>query len=134
MTDDDVEFFGLEFENPGFTRSEINNALSFKFVYDPTSDLNSPWILQFFWLGTQIDELPGSVFGYNGNIGLFVPEGSSLDSGSALLFSLNGLLQSNPSLGPWLPYGDQLSRIMPIRDSSQIFDPSLVDEYSPYFE
>ena len=137
MTDDDVESFGLEFENPGFTRSQINNALTFKFVYDPTSDLNSPWILQLFWLGTQIEvpDTSGSIFGFDGNIGLFVPEGSSLDSGyEFLLFSLNGLLQSNPSLGPWLPYGDQLSRIMPIRDSSQIFDPSLVDEYSPYFE
>ena len=136
MTDDDVESFGLEFENPGFTRSQINNALTFKFVYDPTSDLNSPWILQLFWLGTQIEEsdTSGSIFGFDGNIGLFLPQGASLDSGSAFLFSLNGVLQSNPSLGPWLPYGDQLSRIMPIRDSSQIFDPSLVDEYSPYFE
>ncbi len=137
MTEDDVETFGLEFENPGFTRSQINNALTFKFVYDPTSDLNSPWILQLFWLGTQIEvpDTSGSIFGFDGNIGLFVPEGSSLDSGyEFLLFSLNGLLQSNPSLGPWLPYGDQLSRIMPIRDFSQIFDSSLVDEYSPYFE
>lgn len=136
MTDDDVESFGLEFENPGFTRSEINNALTFKFVYDPTSDLNSPWILQLFWLGIQIEEpdTSGSIFGFDGNIGLFLPQGVPLDSGSALLFSLNGLLQSNPSLGPWLPYGDQLSRIMPIRDLSQIFDISAIDEYSPYFE
>jgi len=143
MTDDDVETFGLELGNPEFTRSQINSALSFKFVFDPESSLNSPWILQYFWLGTQIGvsegyveegaEQPGSVFGFDGNIGIFVPEGSSLNSG-VLIFSLNGALQSNPSVGTWIPYGDQLSRTMPIRDFSQIFDVSVIDEYSPYFE
>jgi hypothetical protein len=144
MTDDDVEAFGLEFENPEFTRSQINNALSFKFVFDPEeSSLNAPWILQFIWLGTQIGviegyiqegaEQPGSVFGFDGNIGIFVPEGADLNT-IALLFSLNGALQSNPSVGTWIPYGDQLSRTMPIRDFSQIFDISVINEYSPYFE
>jgi len=134
MTEDDVVTFGLEFENPELTRSQINNALSFKLVFDPEeSSLNAPWILQFFWLGTQIEVQPGSVFGFDGNIGIFVPEGSSLDT-FGLLFSLNGALQSNSSVGTWIPYGDQLSRTMPIRDFSQIFDVSVIDEYSPYFE
>jgi len=142
MPNSDVDALMVEFGLTELTRSQINNQLSFKFVFDPEPGLNSPWILRLFWLGTPIIgqspfgevlfEINGSILGFDGNSGVFAPEGFSEPEGF-LLFALNGALQSNPSVGTWIPYGDQPLRTIFIRDFRRIFDPSYV-EYGPYVE
>ena len=125
ITDEDALNLSEVFELGEFTRSELSEAISVKFVYDAEAASDSRWILKIFILGNQI--LPGeagNIPAFDGNTGIWV---SPISVDTAFFFSLNGALHSNSLVGTWTPYGDQPSRTIPIRDFNLIHDPSLND-------
>jgi len=131
----DIANFNESVGTTGLTRSEINSLITAKFTYNPSAELEERWNMQFLFagesllglFGAPVDSIPGYVIGFDGNAGAFFPYGSSEEF---VFFSLNSDLQNNLPIGPFIPYGDQLDRILPIRDMLQIWSYSEV----PYFE
>jgi hypothetical protein len=146
LTEEDVANFNEELGLSGMTLSQIVNAFSFKFTYDPSAGdgyESSPgempfWNLEVNFLGTSFwplfesltgaptgtfNTLAGYVVAFDGNVGAFIPT----DAGGevAVVFSLNEALQNNPgfdSLHLWPE--TQPDRSVPIRNLFSIWTPS----------
>jgi hypothetical protein len=146
LTEEDVANFNEELGLSGMTLSQIVNAFSFKFTYDPSAGdgyESSPgempfWNLEVNFLGTSFwplfesltgaptgtfNTLAGYVVAFDGNVGAFIPT----DAGGevAMVFSLNEALQNNPgfdSLHLWPE--TQPDRSVPIRNLFSIWTPS----------
>ncbi len=132
LLESDISDFNTELGTPGLTRSQINSLITFKFTYDPNAELEAGWSLQLLFAGEILfDELesPGYVIGFDGNTGVFIP---TLGGGNGvyIFFSLNSALETNSSIGDFIPYGDQPTRSVPIRDFNEIWNESEV----PYIE
>lgn len=134
LTDEDLSDINDNLGTSGQTRLQFANSLTFKFTYDPGAASDSRWNLEIFRLGEPISlfgipitSVDGSITGFDGSSGYF----TSINSGEAFLFfSIGGRFQSNTSIGPWIPYGDQPSRNVPIRDFNEIWTYS----NDPYYE
>jgi hypothetical protein len=146
LTEEDVANFNEELGLSGMTLSQIVNAFSFKFTYDPSAGdgyESSPgeipfWNLEVNFLGTSFwplfesltgaptgtfNTLAGYLVAFDGNVGAFIPT----DTGGevAVVFSLNEALQNNPgfdSLHLWPE--TQPDRSFPIRNLFSIWTPS----------
>jgi hypothetical protein len=138
-TDNDLVNYNVALGTENLTRSQISAGITTKFTYDADADFEEKWRVQFFYsgvnligfLGAPIESIPGIVFGFDGNAGVFAPtiEGPGGPE-IFIFFSLNGALQNNPSVGNFIPYGDQPTRSVPIRNFEEIWNGSEV----PYFE
>ena len=137
LLESDISDFNTELGTSGLTRSQINSLITFKFTYDPNAELEAGWSLQLLFagenlfdaLGAPSESLPGYVIGFDGNTGVFIPTlGGS--NGIYIFFSLNSALETNSSIGDFIPYGDQPTRSVPIRDFNEIWNESEV----PYIE
>ena len=105
------------------TRSQLSGAITMRFNYDPSGDEGERWILTPLLFGQPNGESTvGDVTGFNGNTGVFFGDGGP--SGIGVFFSLNGALTSTSVIGNFTPYGDQLSRTLPIRNFKEIWDGS----------
>ena len=135
LLESDIDNFNDLLGTTGLTRSEINSLITAKFTYDPSAELEERWNMQFLFAGENLllfagapfEAIPGYIIGFDGNTGVFVPY---LGGEEYIFFSLNSALQNNPSIGPFIPYGDQPNRTLPIRDFAQIWSGSEV----PYYE
>jgi hypothetical protein len=131
----DINNFNDIVGTTGITRSQIISQITAKFTYDPSAELEERWNMQFLFAGVNLlgfigapfEAIQGYVIGFDGNTGAFVPY---LGGEESIFFSLNSALQNNPSIGPFIPYGDQTNRTLPIRDFAQIWSGSEV----PYYE
>jgi len=138
-TDNDLVNYNVALGTENLTRSQISAGITTKFTYDADAEFEEKWRVQFFYsgvnligfLGAPIESIPGIVFGFDGNAGVFAPtiEGPGGPE-IFIFFSLNGALQNNPSVGNFIPYGDQPTRSVPIRNFEEIWNGSEV----PYFE
>ena len=137
LLESDISDFNTELGTPGLTRSQINSLITFKFTYDPNAELEAGWSLQLLFagenlfdgLGASSESLPGYVIGFDGNTGVFIPTLGG-GNGTYIFFSLNSALETNSSIGDFIPYGDQPTRSVPIRDFNEIWNESEV----PYIE
>ena len=138
VTDNDLVNYNEALGTENLTRSQISAGITTKFTYDPDAVFEERWRMEFRYsevnifglVGAPIESIPGIVFGFGGNTGVFTPteiEGGG--SGIFILFSLNGALQNNPSIGNFIPYGDQPTRSVPIRNFNEIWNGS-EDPYS----
>ena len=130
ITVEDINGYNSAFGTSGLTRSQLSNAISFKFTYRPQEAPNSRWRIELVILGEvdSYDHVDGGVFGFDGHTGYFL----STDNGPSisLFFSLDSRLQSNSSIGDLIPYGDQLTRTLPIRNFLSVWNSS----DAPYYE
>lgn len=122
ITQDDVDTINNGQGSSGLTRSEIANSLSVRFVYDAGQPAETRWALEILFAGQVNERVEGMVVDFDGNVGYFTPDG--IGSSNIVLFSLDGTLQSNASVGNLTPYGDQLSRLVPIRNFVEIWTSS----------
>ena len=137
LLESDISDFNTELGTSGLTRSQINSLITFKFTYDPNAELEAGWNLQLLFagenllneLGAPSESLPGFVIGFDGNTGVFIPTLGG-GTGTYIFFSLNSALETNSSIGDFIPYGDQPTRSVPIRDFNEIWNESEV----PYIE
>jgi hypothetical protein len=122
----DLDNLNSSLNTLGFTRTELSNYITFKFVYVSGRSVESQWELQIF-VGGEIlslmgEEVYGSIRGFDGNDGFFIPQ--SMGPSTTLFFSVDSRLQSNSSIGLFTPYGDQISRVVPIRNFVAIWNHS----------
>ena len=137
LLESDISDFNTELGTSGLTRSQINSLITFKFTYDPNAELEAGWSLQLLFAGENLfdelgapgESLPGYVIGFDGNTGVFIPTLGG-GNGTYIFFSLNSALETNSSIGDFIPYGDQPTRSVPIRDFNEIWNESEV----PYIE
>jgi len=135
LLESDIDNFNDLLGTTGLTRSEINSLITAKLTYNPSAELQERWNMHFLFAGENLllftgapfEAIPGYIIGFDGNTGAFVPY---LGDEGYIFFSLNSALQNNPSIGPFIPYGDQPNRTLPIRDFAQIWSGSEV----PYYE
>ena len=129
MTDVDVENWSTEIiGTSGLTRSQISDAVTFKFLYDAQADSNSPWTV-LVQINGQVSGPPfqGSVLGFDRHTGVFFP---TIGPQIPFFFSLDGRLQGNSSIGSFVPYADQPNRRLPVRNIISIW----VHSEDHYFE
>jgi hypothetical protein len=138
-TADDLDTYNNALGTENLTRSQISAGITTKFTYDPDAVFEERWRVEFRYsevniyglLGAPIESIPGIVFGFDGNTGVFVPTVNGPGEPEIFIFfSLNGALQNNPSIGNFIPYGDQPTRSVPIRNFIEIWNGSEV----PYIE
>jgi hypothetical protein len=139
LTVEDVANFNEELGTSGMTLSQIVNAFSFKFTYDPSAEAVATWIMEVNFLGTSfwplfenltgvplgLTTLAGYVVAFDGNVGAFIPTEEGAGAEGAVVFSLNEALQTNSdfdSLHMWPE--TQPERSIPIRDLGSIWTPS----------
>jgi hypothetical protein len=135
---EDLDNFNNQIGTSGLTRSQISNLLTAKFVYDAGRPSDSRWklivyigsenILSFSGSTDPNEGTEGTILGFDGNAGYFMPYGSGPNS--IVFFSVDGSLQNNSSVGSLTPYGDQVSRLVPIRNFFEMWTYSDV----PYTE
>lgn len=117
----DVDFLNagnIESGAPLLDRQEIGATASIRFDYIPDLGTSAPWKLSVMFLGSE-NTIYGSVLGFNGSSGVFIPEG---DGGSeAIVFSVDNALVSNTVIDLLTPYSDQVTRMIPIRDLFSIW-------------
>jgi hypothetical protein len=125
LTDSDLSNLNSYLGDSGLTRSQIANSLTIKFTYNANEESDSRWNLEVLYLGEPFGffgggstSFDGFIMGFDGSSGAFVPAGTG---GGILFFSTDGRLQSNPSIGSLIPYGDQPDRNLLIRDMSEIW-------------
>jgi hypothetical protein len=128
ITQGDLDSINNEIGSSGLTRSEFSNSISIKLLYDSGQPIETRWTLELLFAGEFIERAEGMVFGFDGNTGYFIPD--SADSSTVIFFSVDGRLQSNTSIGNLTPYGDQVTRLVPIRNFLDIWSRS----DAPYFE
>ena len=133
MSDEDVYNFNDILGTTGLTRSQLNSGFTAKFTYNASADLDSKWNLKveflgenfFGFIGAPVESLPGAIFGFNGQTGVFVAASEGVGGSSVyIILSLSGALQGNSPAGTLIPYGDQPDRSMPIRNLYQIWNES----------
>jgi hypothetical protein len=138
ITADDLVTYNYALGTENLTRSQISAGITTKFTYDPDAVSEERWRVEFLYAGVNlygllvapIESFPGIVIGFDGNTGVFVPVADGLGGPEIFIFfSLNGALQNNPSIGNFIPYGDQLTRSVPIRNFEEIWNGS-EDPYS----
>ena len=136
---DDLDAYNNALGTENLTRSQISAGITTKFTYDPDAVFEERWRMEFRYsevnifglVGAPIESIPGIVFGFDGNTGVFVPTVNGPGEPEFFIFfSLNGALQNNPSIGNFIPYGDQPTRSVPIRNFNEIWNGSEV----PYIE
>jgi hypothetical protein len=137
-TADDLVSYNDALGTENLTRSQISDGITTKFTYDPDAVFEERWRVEFRYagvniyglVGAPIESIPGIVFGFDGNTGVFVPTVNGPGEPEIyIFFSLNGALQNNPSIGNFIPYGDQPTRSVPIRNFIEIWNGS-EDPYS----
>jgi hypothetical protein len=138
-TTDDLIAYNNALGMGNLTRSQISSGITTKFTYNPDAEPEERWSMEFRYSGVSVlslflapvESIPGIVFGFDGNTGVFVPTVNGPGEPEIfILFSLNGALQNNPSIGSFIPYGDQPTRSVPIRNFNEIWNGSEV----PYIE
>jgi hypothetical protein len=125
LTDEDVSNLNTDLGTSGMTRSQIADSMTFRFFYNASAEWDSRWNLEFLYLGepyglfgAPFTSIEGFISGFDGSSGFFVPG----DIGEGLLFfSVDGRLQNNPSIGSFIPYGDQPNRNVLIRNMAEIW-------------
>ena len=132
LTQEDVDNYNGELAPMVLTKAQIIDAFSVKFTYDPSAEGQLPWTFQINFLGTNFLPLyasllgtnpdfplsiPGNVIGFDGNVGLFVPEGGPI----AVAFSLNNAVQNNLGFDLVSFYSDTPERTVPVRNLINIW-------------
>ena len=139
VTDNDLVNYNEALGTENLTRSQISAGITTKFTYDPDAEFEERWRVEFRYAGVNVlglfgapvESIPGIVFGFDGNVGVFVPAVNGPGEPEIFIFfSLNDALQNNPSIGNFIPYGDQPTRSVPIRNLLEIWNGS----EDPYYE
>ena len=119
LTDEDVPYLNTILGTSGMTRSQIADSMTFRFTYNAGADSDSFWSLEILFLGEPLESTDGFISGFDGSSGYF--SGINNIGEEVLFFSVDGRLQNNPSIGSFIPYGDQPNRNVLIRNMAEIW-------------